>query len=105
LADYLGLEQAEAAHSMGISRSTFTRLIERARRKLVEFVVSGIPLTIEGGNIHFKNNVIICRACNYVEKTEIDQDIIRCPQCSSTDLLKLAEVFGHGNCCEEYRNN
>jgi len=37
LADQVGLSHIEAAEQMEISRSTFTRLIEKARKKIADF--------------------------------------------------------------------
>ena len=41
LADYVGLNQFQAAGKMQISRATFGRIIRRARRKLSEGLVEG----------------------------------------------------------------
>ena len=66
LSDYLGMSQEEAADEMEISRPTFTRLIETARKKVTELIINGKMLTIEGGNIHFRNNLIKCRSCGHM---------------------------------------
>lgn len=99
LADYIGLSHEEAADEMEISRSTFTRLIEKARRKIAKFLVRGKILTIEGGNIHFRNNIIQCLDCGYMFKMDIGSKLTYCPDCESTNLLNLAGGFGHGQCC------
>jgi predicted DNA-binding protein (UPF0251 family) len=52
LADLDGLYQEQAAAEMGISRSTFSRLIDSAHRKLADALVHGKALRIEGGPIH-----------------------------------------------------
>ncbi len=101
LADFMGLKHEEASVEMGISRSTFTRLIEKARKKIADFIVNGKCLDIEGGNIHFKNNIIRCLACGYMFKIQIGDPYSECPECTSTDLLNLARGFGHGKCCCE----
>ena len=54
LADYLGLSHAEAAEEMEISRSTFSRLVERARRKISGFMLEGKRLTIDGGGLYLR---------------------------------------------------
>ena len=72
LADYIGLSHAEAADEMEISRSTFTRLIEKARRKIADLIIQGKLLTIEGGNIHFRKNIIRCNDCGYMFKININ---------------------------------
>lgn len=84
---------------MEISRSTFTRLIENARKKIADFIVQGKVLTIEGGNIHFRNNIIHCLNCGYMFKTNISIPLTECPECKSTRLLNLAGGFGHGRYC------
>lgn len=99
LADYLGLSQEEAAGEMEISRPTFTRLIEKARKKLSEFIVEGRMLSIDGGNIHFRNNIIKCNSCGHMFRTKFNDVITKCPVCDSESILNLAGGFGHGKCC------
>ena len=55
LADYEGLDHEEAALLMNVSRPTFTRLIEKARGRVAEFLVEGKELVIAGGNVEFVN--------------------------------------------------
>ena len=50
LADYEGLEHIKASAEMEISRSTFTRLVEKARHKITQFLIEGKELSITGGN-------------------------------------------------------
>lgn len=99
LADYMGLSHEEAALEMEISRSTFTRLVEEARKKVAGFLVNGNLLTIEGGQIHFRNNVIRCLDCGHMFKIRIGSEFNRCPDCHSERLQSLAGGFGHGRCC------
>ncbi|MFA5203934.1 MAG: DUF134 domain-containing protein [Lentisphaeria bacterium] len=47
LADLEGLYQEEAAARMGISRPTFARLIESARRKVADALVNGRAIRLE----------------------------------------------------------
>lgn len=51
LADLEGLYQETAARIMGISRQTFGRLVESARRKAAKALVEGACLRIEGGTV------------------------------------------------------
>ena len=99
LADYQGLTHAEGADEMGVSRSTFTRMVERARKKIADFIIEGHVLVVEGGNVHFRNNIIRCGSCGHMFKIAINNSIDACPACNSTDLLNLAGGFGHGQCC------
>ena len=99
LADYVGLSHEEAAEEMEISRSTFTRLIEKARKKIADFIIEGKILSIVGGSIHFRNNIIQCIDCGHMFKTKIGLSFEKCPECKSSNLLNLAGGFGHGACC------
>ena len=105
LADYLGLDHAEAALEMEISRSTFSRLIEKSRKIIAQFLIEGKELYIEGGNIHFRDNVICCQNCGHMFKISIATSLTECPECSSKNLLSLAGGFGHGRCCVNKNQN
>jgi Zn finger protein HypA/HybF involved in hydrogenase expression len=108
LADLLGMSHEEAANEMGVSRSTFSRLIVKSRKKIAEFFFQGKLLTVTGGNIHFRKNIIECSNCGHMFKTDIETMIKTCPVCGSNNLLSLAGGFGHGECCKiaylEYNN-
>lgn len=54
LADLEGLYHDAAARAMGVSRQTFGRIIESARRKTAEALVGSKALRIEGGNVRLK---------------------------------------------------
>lgn len=51
LADAEGLDQVTAAAEMGISRSTFSRLVAEARRTVAAALVRGTALRIHGGPV------------------------------------------------------
>ncbi|HUX36580.1 MAG TPA: DUF134 domain-containing protein [Rectinemataceae bacterium] len=51
LADLEGLYQEAAARSMGVSRQTFGRIIEAARRKVADAILNAKALRIEGGEV------------------------------------------------------
>ena len=99
LADYLGMEHTEAASEMEISRSTFTRLIDKAREKISCFLVEGKHLQIEGGSVHFRGNLIRCHNCGHMFNVTFETNVESCPSCGSKNLIDLAGGFGHGKCC------
>jgi uncharacterized protein len=99
LADQLGLSHALAANEMEISRSTFSRLIEKARKKIADFIIQGRLLTIGGGTVHFRFNIIQCRDCGHMFKINFEQSITECPSCHSKKIINMAGNFGHGRCC------
>lgn len=58
LVDYAGMEQAQAALSMGISRQSVQMLISAARTKLARAVVEGLPLRIVGSQDHITHSCL-----------------------------------------------
>jgi predicted DNA-binding protein (UPF0251 family) len=66
LADLEGLYHDGAAERMGVSRATFGRIVETARRKVAEALVEGKALKIGGGVVawagmrHFN-----CESCRH----------------------------------------
>lgn len=105
LADYEGLDQEEAAERMGISRSTFSRLVDKARRSVATFLVEGRHLRIDGGEVHFQGNLVRCTLCGRRFEVELDRELARCPECGSADLQDLARGFGHGRCCHRHHRH
>lgn len=65
LADLQALSHEEAGTKMKISRATFGRIIEKARQTLVDAIVNGKAIRIEGGIYRMgKNFECQCRSCN-----------------------------------------
>lgn len=91
LAYYMNLEHLQASKEMGISRPTFTRLIEKARQKMTLALVEGKELVIEGGNISFINNLHRCKDCGDVYTIPINENIEGCPECGSKNIESLAD--------------
>ena len=52
LADRDGLYQEQAAAQMGVSRATFGRIVDSARRKVADALTTGKALRIDGGPVH-----------------------------------------------------
>jgi predicted DNA-binding protein (UPF0251 family) len=53
LADLEGLGQEEAARRINVSRPTFGRIVEQARRKVAAALVTARAIGIEGGVVRF----------------------------------------------------
>ena len=51
LADLEGLYQEQGAREMGVSRATFARIVESARRKVALALTKGSALRLEGGPV------------------------------------------------------
>jgi predicted DNA-binding protein (UPF0251 family) len=61
LADLGGLHQEQAAAEMGISRPTFSRVVESAHRKVADALAHGKALRIEGGPVQLERRRRCCR--------------------------------------------
>lgn len=91
LSDYELLGQAEASVIMGVSRPTFTRIYESARRKVAQAFVLGRPIVFEGGKVYFDSEWYKCSGCgcwfNHPQKAEL---VASCPLCGSS-LVELCD--------------
>ena len=87
LADYQGLTQEQAAKKMNVSRPTFTRIYEKARRIIAQAFVEGKAIFIEGGNYHTNDCWYKCEHCMKlnISKTETNT----CNYCQSNTLRRL----------------
>ncbi len=87
LTDYDGLTQEEASRQMDVSRPTFTRIYEKARRSIAKAFVEGKAIFIEGGNYHTDDHWYRCDSCL---KLNISTSETReCHYCKSQTLRKL----------------
>lgn len=57
LKDLLGLEQIECAQLMGVSRTTFQRILAEAHRKVADAVINGKALMLQGGDYHYDRDL------------------------------------------------
>lgn len=100
LSDKLGLDHTEASSIMGISRPTFTKLLNRSRHKMASFLTDGGNLEITGGKVLFAANVFCCRSCHRPFKWEKERSP-ECPRCGGTAVLKAQPSCDHDcRCCE-----
>jgi predicted DNA-binding protein (UPF0251 family) len=72
LADLEGLYQNRAAGAMSVSRQTFGRIVEEARRKVADALVKGKALRIEGGDVELDDQdmALACGCCRQTEETK-----------------------------------
>jgi len=82
LADLEGLYQEQAASRMNVSRQTFGRIIEAARRKVADVLVNGKTLRIEGGPVSIKvGETTRCPRCHHAFGLRNSRDGAICPHC------------------------
>ncbi len=87
LADYENLTQEEAAEKMNISRPTFTRLYNKARKSIAKAFVEGKAIIIGGGDYITDNYWYRCRSCN--ETMATIKPAKSCRKCKSDDITQL----------------
>lgn len=93
LSDFELHGHVEAAQIMGISRPTYTRIYESARRKVAEAFVLGKTIVFEGGKVYFDSEWYSCNNCGcWFNHPEKDQEIKNCTLCGSTDIEQYKEI-------------
>lgn len=87
LSDFELLSQFEASQAMGISRPTFARIYESARRKVAEAFVKGRPIVFEGGKVYFDSEWYSCNSCGcWFNHPAKEENVSCCALCSSADV-------------------
>ncbi|MEI6514116.1 MAG: DUF134 domain-containing protein [bacterium] len=102
LADLQGQYHEQAGEEMGISRATFGRILENARKKLAQVLVEGRPLRIEGGVVEVsETRQFHCAACKHNWELPFGTGRpAECPQCQSQNFHRAdrGKGCGRGNC-------
>jgi len=92
LKDLEGLEQEQCAERMSISRPTFQRVLESARRKIAEALLHGKAVRIEGGNFEMMMGRFRCTRGHEWDvpfETMVAGPPQLCPACSTPDIMPL----------------
>ena len=91
LADLEGLYQEEAAVKMRVSRQTFGRIIEGARKKIADVLINGKALRIQGGDISIEElRLLRCRNCRkYFDRENVPVPGATCPGCRKKHELTI----------------
>lgn len=85
LADYDLMYHEEACKVMGISRPTFARIYESARRKIASALVETREIKAVYGNAYMDKSWFLCNSCQSRFNFP-DTDSNRCPLCKSTEI-------------------
>ena len=94
LKDLEGLDQEESARRMHVSRPTFQRVLESARRKMAEALTDGKAIRVEGGNFEMAMRRFRCD--NDGQEWEVpceemvDGRSVACPQCNSLNVRSIS---------------
>ena len=120
LKDVDRLDQAECSVAMGLTRSTFQRVLNSARRKIAVALLEGQVIRIEGGYHIMKDRMFECKSCahQWAEKPcsmgGKHGYEIACPACGSMEKSKLENgvkqacggqhhEHGHSGCCGNHQ--
>lgn len=89
LADYDLMNHEEAAKEMDVSRATFARIYESARRKMADALVNVKEIRTVFGNADLQSEWYNCNLCSsrFTLPATIDARI--CPVCNSDKVLKI----------------
>jgi predicted DNA-binding protein (UPF0251 family) len=90
LADYENLTQEEAAEKMNISRPTFTRLYDKARKCIAKAFVEGKAIAIQGGTYITEDYWYKCQDCH--ETVSTLKPIRQCRKCDSEKITPLNKI-------------
>jgi predicted DNA-binding protein (UPF0251 family) len=92
LADYEGLSHEAAGALMGVSRATFGRIIEQARKVVADGLINGKAIRIEGGSYQFVDaeRRFACKSCNHQWVLPCGTGRpARCPECENPEVGRI----------------
>lgn len=110
LKDLEGHDQLACAEAMGLTRPTFQRILQSARRKIAAALVEGHAIKIKGGNYMVKNRVFECRDCGHQWEEQPCSAggkhgyEIACPECGSMSKMKIG-ADGAKQMCGGHRHS
>ncbi len=91
LADYQDLSHEDAGKKMGVSRATFGRIVQRARKIVADALINGKAINVDGGNYTLSDETrhFVCSECSH----SWDEGMCTgrpsgCPKCNSADIYR-----------------
>lgn len=94
LADLLELSYEEAGRMMGVSRATFGRIVQQARKVIADAIINGKAIKIEGGNytIVSEPRIFLCSACDHRwEEQPGTGRPASCPMCNAEEFARVRD--------------
>ncbi len=96
LADFLGMSHKEAGKQMGVSRATFGRIVEQARKTVADALIHGKAISVGGGNYKrvgaATNRIFLCDHCGWRwEEPPGTGRPQKCPSCECQELHRKGE--------------
>ena len=94
LSDLLGLSHEEAGRLMGVSRATFGRIIQRARKAVADALINGKAINVEGGSYKIIDHLrrFYCNNCDHEWEEPFGTGRPpHCPCCKEADFYRLGK--------------
>ncbi|MFW9821141.1 MAG: DUF134 domain-containing protein [Candidatus Thorarchaeota archaeon] len=93
LKHYIELNQKDSAENMNVSQPTFSRILEKAHKKVTQALIEGKGIRVYGGNIEPKKTFkgYGCLNCDEEWEDELatKERQIDCPNCKSKKVYYL----------------
>jgi predicted DNA-binding protein (UPF0251 family) len=93
LSDFMGLSHEAAGSRMGVSRATFGRIIQRARKIVADALINGKAINVDGGNYRFVDDGrwFACNCCHRTWEEPLGTGRpARCPACGENDFQRIS---------------
>jgi len=94
LADFIGMSHEEAGIRMGVSRATFGRIVQQARKAVADALINGKAIKIEGGNYSLasEKRIFICSNCNNRWEEPCGTGRPQsCPSCNAENFYRISD--------------
>jgi predicted DNA-binding protein (UPF0251 family) len=95
LADLWGMSHEEAGRQMGVSRATFGRILQRARKTLADALINGKAINVEGGNFRIVTGprIFRCTVCEFRwEEPKGTGRPEACPECNDEKFHRILKT-------------
>jgi predicted DNA-binding protein (UPF0251 family) len=92
LKDLEGMEQEQCAERMCVSRPTFARILDAARRKIADAILNGKVIRIEGGNFEMAVRRFRCMSGHEWDvpfETMVSTPPELCPDCETPSIMPI----------------
>ncbi len=84
-----GKSQEEGAETLGISRSTFGRILESAHQKITTALIQQKAITIRGGPVIVDKRKFECKDCGHIWEVSFGTGRPpECPSCKSQNFYR-----------------
>ena len=97
LSDLMGMSHEEAGQRMGVSRATFGRIVQRARKAVADALINGKAINVEGGSYKLVSTarIFFCNNCSREWEEPLGTGRPECcPHCRKDDFHRIGKKKG-----------